>query len=267
MMRGHLTIDDALSMKGRVSRNAWECEMLCLRPRRDHAVLPEFNPAIHVFGHAGDPTPVRDLEDDLVCGMDFGYRSPAVVLWALQSRGDRFRTLRIVAERVVAGARLGEHVEAIMGSRLGLPAWIGVDPAGNARSDQTGASNVETMRKAGLKIRWRKSLVHEGLNLIRTRLDPATMGAAARPGTPAGPAGPAGPSGPTGPTGPTLLIHARCVRLIESLTTHHYDPDNPRSLQPVKDGSDHAVDALRYLVANVDRPDTRAGNYLRGRRL
>jgi len=51
-----------------------------------------------------------------------------------------------------------------------------------------------------------------------------------------------------------LMIHQRCSKLIESLERYHYPADQPESLVPVKDGFDHAVDALRYLVANLDNP-------------
>ncbi len=44
------------------------------------------------------------------------------------------------------------------------------------------------------------------------------------------------------------------MKLIESLERYHFPEDNPHSLEPVKDGADHAVDALRYLVVNLDRP-------------
>jgi phage terminase large subunit len=59
-----------------------------------------------------------------------------------------------------------------------------------------------------------------------------------------------------------LMVHARCVHLIESLETYRYPADRPEALTPVKDGSDHAVDALRYLVANLDRAyETKYGRY------
>jgi hypothetical protein len=61
------------------------------------------------------------------------------------------------------------------------------------------------------------------------------------------------PGGAVGTT-PRLYIHRRCAKLIESLARYHFPEDRPESLEPVKDGSDHAVDALRYLVVCLDRP-------------
>ena len=53
---------------------------------------------------------------------------------------------------------------------------------------------------------------------------------------------------------PRLWVHRRCGHLIEALETYHFPEDQPESAVPVKDGPDHAVDALRYLVQNLDRP-------------
>jgi hypothetical protein len=61
---------------------------------------------------------------------------------------------------------------------------------------------------------------------------------------------------------PRLFVHARCRVLIESLERYHYPEGRPDSMEPVKDGPDHAVDALRYLVQNLDAPSgTRVSRY------
>ncbi len=41
--------------------------------------------------------------------------------------------------------------------------------------------------------------------------------------------------------------------LIESLQQYHYPPDQHEDTQPVKDGNDHAADALRYMIVNHNR--------------
>jgi hypothetical protein len=48
------------------------------------------------------------------------------------------------------------------------------------------------------------------------------------------------------------MVHRRCATLIESLERYHYDPKDPTREAPIKDGPDHAVDALRYLLTNLD---------------
>jgi hypothetical protein len=119
-----------------------------------------------------------------------------------------------------------------------LPQWIAVDPAGHQRSEQTGISPIQALRKAGLVVKARRMTVQEGIGLIAARLKPAEGG-------------------------PRLLIHKRCANLIEALERYHYPEDNPHSMEPVKDGPDHCADALRYLVVNLDRPYiTKVSNYL-----
>lgn len=227
---GHVEVEDALTQKARVGEEVWQTEMLCLRPRRSDCVLPEFDPGVHVA------SALPEARDGWtwVGGMDFGIRAPTVVLWG---GVDPSGVLWIVDERVEAGRTLGEHVEAIKASPWPPLAWIGVDPAGSQRSGQTGLSDIQAMRRAGLVVRRRRMGVGEGLDLVRARLRPA-MGET------------------------RLMVHARCVRLIESLETYRYPADRPEALTPVKDGSDHAVDALRYLVANLDRAyETKYGRY------
>lgn len=234
---GHVSVRDAISMKGRVSLATWESEMLCLRPRRTDSVIPEFDPAVHVFSGEGGEAAAW------VAGMDFGFRAPTVVvLGRVDGRG----VLWIEHERVACEQVLAAHIRAI---REGIapgapcPAWIGADPAGLNAGDQTGKGNIPVMREAGLRVHARRMSVQDGLGLVRARLRPA--------------------SGE-----PRLFVHARCATLIESLEKYHYDPDRPESQAPVKDGPDHAVDALRYLVQNLDRPvKTITMDYLHGRRL
>lgn len=230
---GHISIEDALAQKERVGMEVWESEMLCLRPRRSDTVLPEFEPAVHV---------VRELPwepgvpDRWVGGMDFGFRA-SVILWA---GVDATGLLCIADERCAENVILDEHIRAIRAG-LGRPwpalSWIGVDPAGGSRSDQTGEGSAQVLRDAGLNVRARPMGLLRSLSMVRARLRPA--------------------DGP-----PRLLIHERCRRLIESLEKYHYPADRPECLIPVKDGHDHAVDALRYLIVNLDRPFTVAkGQY------
>lgn len=219
---GFIPIDDAISLKARTGADAWQSEMLCQRPSRSDAVLPEFDPTTHVF----DSDVNTHASSLFICGMDFGIRAPTVVLWAAI---DADNVVRIVDERSKSNVILDEHIRAILDAPLPNPAWIGVDPAGRQRSDQTGVSPITAMRRAGLVIRDRRLGVMEGVNMIRRRLAPATGG-------------------------PTLFVHQRCRTLIQSLEAYHYPPDRPESTEPVKDGADHAVDALRYLIVNLDRP-------------
>ncbi len=237
---GHITIDDALRMKGRVSLATWEAEMMSLRPRRDDAVLPEFEAGVHVI--AASPFESGSVGGDgaailpgawpvtWIGGMDFGYRSPAVVLWAAYDEATR--RLYVMDERVRSGQTVAEHAQAIVRSPWPPLEWIGIDPAGNAMNEQTGTSAANVLRKARLTVRSSRVPTVRGLELIRARLQPADSATCG---------------------GPRLFVHVRCVKLIESLERYHYPEGDPESVVPEKDGADHAVDALRYMIQNLDQ--------------
>lgn len=227
---GHVSVRDAISMKGRVSQNTWDAEMLCLATKRSDTVFSEYDEKVHLFDHEIDMPGVT-----WVGGMDFGFRAPTVYLWALLDlRGD----LWIMDERVETGRLLSEHAKAIVegtGKRVGhkwpLPTWIGADPAGNNRNDQSGLGNTQILGISGVEMKTKRLLLQQGLELVRARLLPAGENAK-----------------------PRLYVHARCTVLRECLEKYHYAADKPYSMEPVKDGYDHAVDALRYLVQNLDKP-------------
>ncbi len=219
--RGHVFIEDALTIKGRSSNESWEAEMLSLRPSRRDAVYPEFDADRHVR------EPEFELRTDegsmYVGGMDFGFRSPAVVLWAhLSSLG----VIHVLHEHSREEMTLEKHLRVMGSPEYPKLSWIGVDPAGAQRSDQTGLSPITLLKREGFKVRSRKSRVEDGIRAVRQRLDPATGE-------------------------PTLLIHPRCAELIRSLTSYRFPSDNPYATAPVKDGADHAADALRYMIVNI----------------
>ncbi|MEM9374076.1 MAG: hypothetical protein AAGA55_10575 [Planctomycetota bacterium] len=229
---GHIPIDDAVALKHRVSLDTWNSEMLCLRPKRSDCVLPEFEQGLHVV----DRAPAGSEGWVVIGGMDFGIRSPTVVLWARLSPDGSVCVFR---EHIQANMTLPEHIDIIRSARPGMD-WIGVDPAGRARNAQTGVSDVQAMRSAGLEVRAARSMIHEGIELIRARLRPAVGSA-------------------------TLSVTADCPELIRCLEQYHYPRDHPESPTPEKDGSDHAVDALRYMILNLDRGySTTRGSYTPG---
>lgn len=242
---GFLTIADAITLKRRVSTATWNAEMLCQRPRRTNAVYPEFDPLRHVFAGESEEAAmiesrVRQRDLTICAGLDFGYRAPTAILYAAL---DRDGVLYILDERVRVQTTVAAHAQAIrdgLARHWPMPEWIGVDPAGYAIGGQTGTSPVDDLRAAGLNVRTNRGSITSGLELVRARLDPAS-------GT------------------PRLRIHARCVHLIECLERYHFPEDNLESLSPVKDGSDHAADALRYLIACIDKPvRTAMDNYANG---
>ena len=217
---GHISVNDAVRQRGRVSEATWSSEMLCLRPRRSDCVLPEFQPLVHVV----QEVPQVGQGAVWIGGMDFGFRAPTVVLWAFV---DTEGVVYVVDERSEVEQTVSQHAEAIKASQWPAMAWIGVDPAGRNRSGQTGSTDIAVLRSAGLVVKATKLDQQRGLELLRARLKPA-LGE------------------------PRLFVHERCKVLIESMEKYRYPAENLESKQPVKDGSDHAVDALRYMIQNLD---------------
>lgn len=272
--RGFVPVSDVIAQRRRSSREGFEAEMLCRRPSRSDAVFPRFDPAVHV-------QPV-EADDRLtwIGGMDFGIRSPLVMLWAqVRELGEGCRRVEVVDEYVRAEEPMVEHLREVRWRGWPKLAWIGVDPAGRQRSADTGRSSVGLLREAGYRVRAGRKPISEGIDLLRRMLEPIEPGsgssepegASGLPGSGVEQGGASqgstGRQAATGPravdgsdavdegvidlNGPGLVIHPRCQKLIESLTCYHFDADRPEREHPVKDGHDHCVDALRYMVQNL----------------
>ncbi|TVQ53436.1 MAG: hypothetical protein EA377_07945 [Phycisphaerales bacterium] len=228
---GFIAIDDAIQQKRRVDESTWASEMLCDRPRRDENVFPEFDEAVHV--RAFEP-PSGAL---WIGGMDFGYRAPTVLLWACLTAEDE---LLIVDEHAERELTTDEHIAVVRGRSWPRLRWIGADPAGHQRSEQTGVSTIALWKRAGFRIRTRPLPIEVGILAVRRRLRRADGVV-------------------------TLRIHPRCRTMIESMHKYRYPPNDPEATVPMKDGTDHAADALRYLISNLDRDVCRArvSSYLR----
>ncbi|MBN1554150.1 MAG: hypothetical protein JXA11_05360 [Phycisphaerae bacterium] len=227
---GFFRIDDAITIKARSSRAAWESEMLCKGPRRQWLVFEEFDPAIHVRKVEYRP------EWPLYRAMDFGYASPFVCLW-IQVTPDG--AVHVIDEYSQTRLPLAKHADTILQRDPGPVEMTFVDPAGRAKESTSGAACTDMLTAAGIPNTSCASGIAGGLELIRARLAPA-----------------AGP--------PLLYVHPRCGRLIESFQMYHYpSPSAPDPDNPVKDGPDHAIDALRYFFTNRMKPggETQRGRY------
>ena len=224
---GFVRVDDLVRQRRRSSDGAWASEMMCERPVRGGCVYPGFDPEEGV-GHVGEVRVVGVGECEYVVGgMDFGIRGGVAMLWG---RVDEGGVLGVFGEYYAKDLTLGENLECA--ERLGWPrpAWWGVDPAGNARNSQTGLRDVDVLRRRGERVRFCRSRVKEGIEAVRYRLEKRL-----------------------------LVIDPRCRGLIEAMTRYHFDPKYPHREEPVKDGPDHACDALRYMVLNLDRRGGEAG--------
>ncbi|HUU91251.1 MAG TPA: hypothetical protein VM238_08585 [Phycisphaerae bacterium] len=248
---GYFPIDDAIAQKARSSREAWEAEMLCLRPRADRLVFAEFEAARHVAPVAYNPSL------PLYRTLDFGYANPFVCLW-VQVEGDcglarespgalqpaasvserppphadvdlsRVR-LRVVGEYVVRERAIADHAREIAARDPGPVFATFGDPAGWQRSDVTGTGACQELAHLGIRVRTPRAGILEGVELVRRLLKP-------RPGGEGG-----------------LVIDPSCRWLARAFQEYHWDEsaDGRRSERPAKDGADHPIDALRYLVTGL----------------
>ena len=230
---GFLSIDDMIAQQRRTSDETWASEMMCRRPRHDTSVYPNFEVRRHVRA-AGNVDQTADGAQHgpggqgvrMIGGMDFGLRSPLVMLWARLIRateGSADDVIHVVDEYYETGLTLDAHLERISHRGWGALSWIGVDPAGGQRNSQTGISDIEVLRERGYRVRSRPTRIRPGIETVRRRLDRGT-----------------------------LVIAPGCHRLIESMHNYHFDADRPNNEQPVKDGPDHACDALRYMLVNLE---------------
>lgn len=227
---GFFGIDDAIAIRARVSRAAWESEMLCRRPRADGLVFEEFRRERHVR-----PCAYR-ADWPLYRAIDFGYANPFVCLWMQVSPGGGVQVLdEYVRQRRSIAAHAGELLDRERRCGWRPPAATYVDPAGRAHEVATGQACTEMLAAEGIWCTSRRSPLGDGLELIRQHLAPA--------------------EGP-----PRLAIDPRCGALIRSFETYAWARG---SGVPAKDGADHAIDALRYFFVNrlAPRPGVQRRGY------
>lgn len=218
---GYLKIDDCISQMRRASRASWEAEMLCIRPSRENVVFDEFDPAVHVS--------LVDFDANLPLyrALDFGFVNPFVCLWI---QVDENGVIRVVDEYVRSRATVDVHALEIK-NRTPIEeeqvAATFCDPAGKSVNDVTGTSAVRELRSMGISVRFKRSGITEGIELIRRAIR-------------------------SGDSKSNLIISPKCVRLIEAMECYHYPESTkiPGEL-PLKDGIyDHPIDALRYFFVN-----------------
>jgi len=235
---GYFPIDDAIAQRARASRAAWEAEMLCLRPRGDRLVFGEFDPRRHVGPVA------YDAALPLYRTLDFGYANPFVCLWvqvddlagaarggAQTDEGDVDLSavqVRVLAEYVARERPIGEHAREMAQRDPGPVAATYADPAGWQRSDVTGTGPCEELARVGLRPRTPRAGILEGVELVRRLLKE-------RPGRPG------------------LVVDPSCRWLVRALEEYHWEDfgEGDRRERPAKDGADHPIDALRYLVTGL----------------
>lgn len=226
--RGFIAVEDAIQQYRRVEATTWNAEMLCEEPDRSESVYPEFDRKVHVrtFDEPADA--------QWVGGIDFGFRGATAMLWAVVAMDEHGRDVLHVVDELV---RTEHIVERFIGEATERPwpavQWLGADPAGHQRNEQTGLSTITLWRRGGWQVRTRRVGIEEGIVAVRRRLMRSDGSV-------------------------RMYIHPRCEQLIEAMVMYHYPENQLQSSKPVKDGHDHVADALRYLVVNLDGGSRRA---------
>ena len=221
---GYFKIDDCITQMKRASRAGFESEMLCLRPNVENSVFGEFDASVHVG-------PVEyDRNLPLYRAIDFGFVNPFVCLWI---QVDAVGCVRVIDEYYKSRSPVSVHAEQIKKMTPCAEERVAetfCDPAGAGVNDVTGTSSVRELKLLGIKMRYRKSRILEGIELVRRAIK-------------------------AGDGSRKLIISPRCQRLIEAMECYHY-PDNKADCElPDKDGVyDHPIDALRYFFVNYHRP-------------
>jgi hypothetical protein len=222
---GYLRIGDCITQMRRASRAGWEAEMLCTRPSRQNVVFDEFDPAVHVRAVDYDPNL------PLYRAIDFGFVNPFVCLWI---QVDEAGVVRVIDEYVRSRATIDVHAVEIKNRTPVVEEQVAAtfcDPAGKSVNDVTGTSAVRELRSLGIAVRFKRSGILGGIELIRRAIR-------------------------SGDAKSSLVVSPRCPRLVEAMECYHYpESTNIPGELPQKDGLyDHPIDALRYFFINHAHP-------------
>lgn len=230
---GYLKIDDCITQMRRSSRAAFESEMLCKKPSLQNVVFDEFDVDIHVAAvEYNESLP-------LYRAIDFGFVNPFVCMW-IQIDSDG--VLSVIDEYIRSRATIDIHAQEMKRRTMCHEERVAAtycDPAGAGVNDVNGSSAVRELRQMGIKTRYRKSGILEGIELIRRSLR-------------------------SGDGSSKLIISPKCVRLIEAMQCYHYpDSSIANGELPDKDGVyDHPIDALRYFyIGYTKRGKVRTRRY------
>ena len=192
---------------------------------------------VHLEGQVFDYKPGQHVVDcnwqqdaETYAGLDFGYRSPAVVFFRRHPEREAWVAFDELMPNDTTTEQLADRILA-KGYNL-QEVWC--DPAGK-QATTAGRTDVDVLRRAGIPARYRTSSkvrrIAFGLEVMRAAMDPAD-------GSP-----------------PRFLVHERLTKgskrgLHRSLLSYRFKGNTEA---PEKDNvHDHACDAARYFWANMD---------------
>ncbi len=221
---GIFTVEDAIKRYQKLSRETIDAEYLCKRPSPEGLVYPSFDPLKHVKKTAPDGMKIYRV-------FDWGYR----VFVSLWLGIDKNGTVWLLDTYKAEEGNLKTHADYIIAhDKSTAIAGTFCDPAGNQKNDQTGRSNVEELRKYGIKCIWRtdrlSTTVENGVKLVRNYLNPAS-----------------------GPPRFYIVRSPANQASITALQSYENMKVNGVFIDKVKDPQEyeHIPDALRYFFVNT----------------
>jgi hypothetical protein len=217
---GYFRIDDAVARKRLVSDEAWQSEMLCVRPSREGLFYKGYDEDVHV------PTEPIGFDPmlELYRAFDWGVNGPTVCLW-LQVDGDG--RVRVIDELYQSGMAVSDMAAAV----LAFEANRGYRNVIRSYCDPSGASYMLEFAKAGIHCQGRRedggriNVRFEGFETVRRFLKRDGGGRS------------------------RLVVSPRCVNTRREFRTYHY-PETRYGYNPSEEPAkvdDHAMDALRYF--------------------
>lgn len=166
----------------------------------------------------------------LVRAIDYGYTNPFVCLWGALDEDGR---LYIYDEHYANRMLIKDHAAEIH-KRQGKFSWTVADHD---------AQDSAEMRNRGIFTIRAKKDVMEGIQRVKARFLVQGDGR------------------------PRLFVHPRCQNTIRELLSYRWqdskDGKNDKE-EPVKE-NDHAMDALRYMVMQIDKPSIKVSGVSAGR--
>lgn len=160
----------------------------------------------------------------VVCGVDWGYANPGVMIVAGMDGDGR---LWLLTERYQRQQRIEEWAEVA----LELRATYGVD---EFVCDPSEPDYIRTLQEAGVNAHKANNTVMTGIQAVKHRL--ATYGETSRG------------------TLPRLVISRSCVNLISEFEQYQWRENRDGMHDAPVKTNDHAMDAMRYLVMALDAP-------------
>lgn len=190
----------------------WRQEVLGEYVAWEGLIFPQFSPQAHV----ADPSPITDLVS-VVCGVDWGWTAPGVLLAVGMDRSGTLWVLDEVYERqrgmdwwVEQGQRVRET--------LGVSRFT---------CDPSQPANIDMMVRSGMPAERGSNAILPGIAAIAARFSAGT-----------------------------LMISPRCVNLIAELAMYCWKSRGDGSIREdePEDASNHAIDSLRYAVMAMIQP-------------